>query len=58
MANQKKKLQNAAVRFTRENFSTSRLCTVLLKQMARVIKDTGKAEVVVGFRNGAVYAKV
>lgn len=58
MANQKKKLQNAAAKFTRENLITSRFYTVLLKQMARVIKDTGKPEVVVGFKNGHVYEKV
>lgn len=56
MASQKKKLQNATAKFTRENFSTSRLYTVLLKSMARVIKNTGAPEVVVGIKNGVVYS--
>ena len=54
MANQKK-LQQAAIKFRRENPSLHATCCVLLSAMVRCITRTGAAEVTVGYKNGKYY---
>ena len=54
MANQKK-LQQAAIKFRRENPSLSAICCDLLSAMARYIVRTGAPEVTVGYKNGEYY---
>lgn len=54
MANQKK-LQQAAIKFRRENPSLHAICCVLLSAMARYITKTGAPEVAVGYKNGEYY---
>ena len=54
MANQKK-LQQAAIKFRRENPSLHATCCVLLSAMARLITKSGAAEVTVGYKNGEYY---
>lgn len=55
MANQKKKLQQAAIKFRRENPSLHALYCVLLSAMARSITRTGAPEVTVRYKNGEYY---
>ena len=54
MANQKK-LQQAAIKFRRENPSLHATYCVLLSAMARCIAKTGAPEVTVGYKNGEFY---
>lgn len=54
MANQKK-LQQAAIKFRKENPAKHALCCSLLSAMARVITKSGAAEVTVGIKNGEYY---
>ena len=54
MANQKK-LQQAAIKFRRENPRLHYVCSALLSRMARCITKTGAPEVTVGFKNGEYY---
>ena len=54
MANQKK-LQQAAIKFRRENPSRHAIYCVLLSDMARYIVKTGAPEVTVGYKNGEPY---
>ena len=54
MANQKK-LQQAAIKFRRENPSRHARYCVLLSVMARYIVKTGAPEVTVGYKNGEYY---
>lgn len=55
MANQKKKPQQAAIKFRRENPSLHAKYCVLLSAMARCITRTGAPEVTVGYKNGGYY---
>ena len=54
MANQKK-LQQAAIKFRRENPSLHAMYCVLLSAMARCITRTGASEVTIGYKNGEYY---
>lgn len=54
MAN-KKKLQQAATKFRKENPALHAVCSSLLSYMARLIIRTGAAEVTVGIKNGKYY---
>ena len=54
MANQKK-LQRAATKFRKENFSLHATCSALLSAMARFITKSEAAEVTVGIKNGEYY---
>lgn len=54
MANQKK-LQQAAIKFRRENPTLHATCSALLSFMARFITKSGAAEVTVGIKNGGYY---
>ena len=54
MANQKK-LQQAAIKFRRENPTLHATCSALLSAMARFITKSGVAEVTVGYKNGEYY---
>lgn len=48
MANQKK-LQQAAIKFRKQNPTLHATCSVLLSAMARFITESGAAEVTVGY---------
>ena len=54
MANQKK-LQQAAIKFRRENPLLHATCCALLSDMARCIVKIGAPEVTVGYKNGEYY---
>lgn len=54
MAN-KKKLQQAAIKFRKENPALHAICSILLSHMARLITKSGAAEVTVGYKNGEYY---
>ena len=54
MAN-KKKLQNAAIKFRNENPGRHRLYSILLSRMARYIAKSGAPEVTVGIKYGEYY---
>ena len=56
MANQKK-LQQAAIKFRKENPRLHWVYSALLSGMANFITKHGAAEVTVGFKNGEYYAK-
>lgn len=54
MANQKK-LQQAAIKFRKQNPALHATCSALLSAMARFITKFGAAEVTVGIKNGEYY---
>lgn len=54
MANQKK-LQQAAIKFRKQNPALHATCSALLSAMARFITKSGAAEVTVGIKNGEYY---
>ena len=54
MANQKK-LQQAAIKFRKQNPRRHALCSILLSAMAKFIKKREIAEVTVGIKNGEYY---
>lgn len=54
MANQKK-LQQAAIKFRKQNPMLHATCSALLSSMARFITKSGAAEVAVGSKNGEYY---
>lgn len=54
MTNQKK-LQQAAIKFRRENPSLHAIYCTLLSAMAKCIAKTGVPEVTVGYKNGKYY---
>ena len=54
MAN-KKKLQQAAIKFRKQNPVLHATCSALLSAMARFITKSGAAEVTVGIKNGEYY---
>lgn len=54
MANQKK-LQQAAIKFCKQNPTLHATCSALLSAMARFITKSGAAEVTVGIKNGEYY---
>ena len=54
MAN-KKKLQQAAIKFCKQNPALHAKYSVLLSSMARFITKSGAAEVTVGIKNGKYY---
>lgn len=54
MANQKK-LQQAAIKFRKQNPVLHTTCSFLLSAMAGFITKSGVAEVTVGFKNGKYY---
>lgn len=54
MANQKK-LQQAAIKFRKQNPALRATCSVLLSAMTRFITTSGAAEVTVGIKNGEYY---
>lgn len=54
MANQKK-LQQAAIKFRKENPALHAICSSLLSDMAKFIAKSGAAEVTVGIKNGEYY---
>ena len=54
MANQKK-LQQAAIKFRKQNPAHSVIYSALLSAMARLITKSGAAEVTVGIKNGKYY---
>lgn len=54
MANQKK-LQQAAIKFRKQNPALHAEYSVLLSAMARFITRSGAAEVTVGIKNGKYY---
>lgn len=54
MAN-KKKLQQAAIKFRKQNPALHATCSALLSSMARFITKSGAAEVTVGIKNGEYY---
>lgn len=54
MANQKK-LQQAAIKFCKQNPALHATCSALLSAMARFITKSGAAEVTVGIKNGEYY---
>lgn len=54
MANQKK-LQQAAIKFRKQNPALHAIYSVLLSAMARYITKTGAPEVTVGYKNGVYY---
>lgn len=56
MANQKK-LQQAAIKFRKQNPVLHTTYSLLLSAMAKFITKSGAAEVTVGFKNGEYYAK-
>ena len=55
MANQKKKLQQAAIKFRKQNPALHAKCLAFLSAMARFITKSGAAEVTVGIKNGVYY---
>lgn len=54
MANQKK-LQQAAIKFRKQNPTLHAACSALLSAMARFITKSGAAEVTVGIKSGEYY---
>lgn len=54
MANQKK-LQQAEIKFRKQNPTLHATCSVLLSAMARFITKSGAPEVTVGSKNGKYY---
>ena len=54
MANQKK-LQQAAIKFRKQNPTLHATYSVLLSGMARFIAKSGAAEVIAGIKNGKYY---
>ena len=54
MANQKK-LQQAAIKFRKQNPALYAKYSVLLSSMARFITKSGAAEVTIGIKNGEYY---
>lgn len=54
MAN-KKKLQQAAIKFRKENPILHAICSALLSKMAKFITKSGAPEVTVGIENGGYY---
>ena len=54
MANQKK-LQQAAIKFRKQNPTLHATYSFLLSAMARFITKSGAAEVTVGYKNGEYY---
>lgn len=54
MVNQKK-LQQAAIKFRKQNPTLHATCSALLSAMARFITKSGAAEVTVGSKNGKYY---
>lgn len=54
MANQKR-LQQAAIKFRKQNPVSHATYSVLLSAMARFITKSGVAEVTVGIKNGEYY---
>ena len=54
MANQKK-LQQAAIKFRKQNPALRATCSALLSAMAKFITTSGAAEVTVGIKNGEYY---
>ena len=54
MANQKK-LQQAAIKFRKQNPALHIICSALLSKMTRFIAKSGAAEVTVGIKNGEYY---
>ena len=54
MANQKK-LQQAAIKFRKQNPMLHATYSVLLSAMARFITKSGAAEVTIGIKNGEYY---
>lgn len=54
MANQKK-LQQAAIKFRKQNPALHATCSALLSAMARFITKSGATEVTVGIKNGEYY---
>lgn len=54
MANQKK-LQQAVIKFRKQNPTLHAACSALLSAMARFITKSGAAEVTVGIKNGEYY---
>lgn len=54
MANQKK-LQQAAIKFRKQNPTLYATCSALLSDMAKFITKSGAAEVIVGIKNGKYY---
>lgn len=54
MANQKK-LQQAAIKFRKENPRLHYVCSAFLSRMARFITKSGAVEVTVGIKNGEYY---
>lgn len=57
MANQKKKLQKAAIEFRKENPRLHHLYSFLLSRMAEFIKNSGATEVTVCLKNGELYER-
>lgn len=55
MANQKKKLQKAAIEFRKENPRLHYLYSALLSNMAKFITKSGAPEVTVGLKYGEYY---
>ena len=55
MANQKKKLQQAAIEFRKQNPALHATYSFLLSAMAGFITRCGAAEVTVGIKNGVYY---
>lgn len=56
MANQKK-LQQAAIKFRKQNPALHAVCSALLSGMANFITKSGAAEVTVGITNGWYYER-
>lgn len=54
MANQKK-LQQAAIKFRKQNPTLHATCSALLSRMANFITKSEAAEVTVGIKNGEYY---
>lgn len=57
MANQKKKLQQAAIKFRKQNPALRATYSALLSAMARFITKSGAPEVTVGITNGKYHEK-
>lgn len=55
MANSKKKLYEAAIKFRKENSAKHSFYLRLIDSMAEFIKKSGVAEATVGFKNGEYY---
>lgn len=55
MANSKKKLYEAAIKFRKENSAKHSFYLRLIDSMAEFIKKSGVAEAAVGFKNGEYY---